>query len=191
MITNQPIWKYIANLGDKDPIDHGGYFIYEDETGVYPPEGELLIAPDADPPDPKEGEDPEDKKFKKWTVFRFILNKCIQQPFWPYTLSDNPYHPNLPAWFAEFENGRRDDINGMASFADLAPDILRQMFCSWKTLDRARAWQIVGEYFGFENLDSYPLHLAREEAIERYTEELYADGARKSCTPKRTSATES
>ena len=43
METKQPKWKLIAQLGDVNPIDYGGYFIYEDETGVYPPEGEKLL----------------------------------------------------------------------------------------------------------------------------------------------------
>ena len=42
---SQPVWSCIANLGDVNPIDYGGYFVYIDTTGVYPPEAELLIAP--------------------------------------------------------------------------------------------------------------------------------------------------
>jgi len=29
----------VANLGDANPIDNGGFFVLRDTTGVYPPEG--------------------------------------------------------------------------------------------------------------------------------------------------------
>lgn len=38
MKSNQPVWKFVANPGDANPIDHGGLFVLVDETGVYPPE---------------------------------------------------------------------------------------------------------------------------------------------------------
>jgi hypothetical protein len=38
MKTRQPKWKYVGAFGDVDPIAHGGGFVYEDRTGVYPPE---------------------------------------------------------------------------------------------------------------------------------------------------------
>lgn len=41
MDTPQPIWKLIANLGDCSVADYGGFLVYVDETGVYPPEVEL------------------------------------------------------------------------------------------------------------------------------------------------------
>lgn len=37
-MSQQPIWKYVGHVGDRDPIAHGGGFVYEDITGVYPPE---------------------------------------------------------------------------------------------------------------------------------------------------------
>ncbi len=43
---DQPKWKLLANLGDANPIDYGGYFVYRDETGVYRDEAEKLISPD-------------------------------------------------------------------------------------------------------------------------------------------------
>ena len=43
---DQPKWKLLANLGDANPIDYCGYFVYRDETGVYRDEAEKLISPD-------------------------------------------------------------------------------------------------------------------------------------------------
>ena len=59
---SQPIWKFVANLGDADPITYGGFFVFTDETGVYAPEAELLEEPTED--------------FKLWSVSRFPLENC-------------------------------------------------------------------------------------------------------------------
>lgn len=40
-MTQQPQWRCIANLGDVNPIEHGGAFLYIDMTGVYAPELEV------------------------------------------------------------------------------------------------------------------------------------------------------
>jgi len=45
--VSQPVWRCVANLGDRDPLDHGGLFVYVDRTGVYPPEMER-VEPDED-----------------------------------------------------------------------------------------------------------------------------------------------
>jgi len=146
MSTQQPEWKLIANLGDVHPVDHGGYFVYEDQTGVYPPEAELLISPDTD-----EG---------NWIVYRFILEPCT---FTNGILSDNKYHPDHKAWFA-------DSLQSIASFVDRSVDGLITSLTHGDVVDRAMAWREIGEYHGFENLDSYPLTFTdRAEVEKRYS----------------------
>lgn len=44
--TKQPIWEFVANLGDVNVAQHGGFLVYRDTTGVYPPEVELYEADD-------------------------------------------------------------------------------------------------------------------------------------------------
>lgn len=61
---SQPQWKFVANLGDADPIENGGAFVFIDETGVYPPEVEILEEP------------AEDNGPKHWHVYRFSLDHC-------------------------------------------------------------------------------------------------------------------
>lgn len=147
MSTQQPDWKCVANLGDVHPIDHGGYFVYEDQTGVYAPECELLT-PLGD--DDSAG----------WNVHRFILETCTYQDG---VLSDNKYHPALPAWFAKPESERATRpqdttyLSNLAKFVGMETDAFAAMFLSGDISERAEAWRIVGEYHGFENLDSYPL----------------------------------
>lgn len=150
-MSKQPEWKLLANLGDVNPIDYGGYFVYVDETGVYPPEVEYLESPDDD--DAPEG----------WTVYRFILEPCTYQEG---ILSDNPYHPMHAVWFA-------DKLSDLASFVEQSELDLINQFVSDNPIDRARAWRIVGDYFGYHELDSYPLTFHNREEIEaRYAEKI-------------------
>jgi hypothetical protein len=59
---SQPVWQFVANLGDASPIDHGGYFVFKDKTGVYPCEAEYL-------------EPPPDDGGKEWTIHRIVLDQ--------------------------------------------------------------------------------------------------------------------
>jgi len=148
--TQQPVWKLTANLGDVHPLDYGGFFVFEDETGVYPPEAELLIGPVDD---------------EQYTVFRFILERCT---LINGILSDNKFHPELMAWFGYRDKDRPQDsdLNDVARYADM-PNIA-ELLCSESAIDRAHAYRAIGEYHGFGNLDSYPLTLTRVEAQKRY-----------------------
>lgn len=169
--TQQPTWKLIVNLGDVNPIDYGGFFVYVDETGEYEPEAELLeVPPDNEaeynriPGRPMPAPTP-------YRVYRFRLDRCT---FINGVLSDNRFHTDLPAWFAKPEEKRADrpqDTTYLSNVADCMGadlDELRAMFCSDDPIERAQAWRMVGEYHGFENLDSYPLELTRAEAVARY-----------------------
>lgn len=147
MTTQQPLWKFKANLGDVHPIDYGGYFVFEDETGVYPPEAELLISPDSDA-----GE---------WQVYRFILEPCtwINQ-----ILSENKFHAEHPAWFA-------DSLGAISNFCGTPLATFIDMLVNGNVESRAEAWRMIGEYHGFENLDSYPLTFkSRAEVEARYAD---------------------
>jgi hypothetical protein len=144
MSTKQPVWKCIANLGDVNYLEYGGRLVFIDETGVYPPEVEVIQEPcDGD---------------AHFTVHRFIVEPCT---YVAGILSDNRFHPTMPAWFA-------DDLESMARYAGRTVADLIAMFLSDKVEERAEAWLIVGDYHGFDNLDSYPLRLTRKEATRRY-----------------------
>jgi hypothetical protein len=150
-MTTQPVWSLVSNLGDASPLEYGGYFVYVDSTGVYPPEAELLVSPE---------EGPEDDTAEAWEVRRFILEPC---KYVQGILSDNPSHPECPVWFA-------DKLGSMADTFDTTEEDLRALFISADPVARAQAWRMVGEYFGFEELDSYPLRFTRAEVEKRYPE---------------------
>ena len=58
-------WICIANLGDANPLDHGGAFVMRSIDPRETPQLWILEAPcdDADPP-------------LEWTLYRFDLDRC-------------------------------------------------------------------------------------------------------------------
>ncbi len=48
------------------------------------------------------------------------------------------------------------------------------LFLSDDPCERAQAWRCVGEYHGFDNLDSYPIYFTRAEIEARYADEIKA-----------------
>lgn len=149
MNTKQPVWKFVANLGDANPIDHGGLFVYVDETGVYAPEMERL--------------EPSDDGKETWEVRRVCLDKCT---FVDGVLSDNKFHPSIAAWFAK-------DIEYLASFLGIAEADFIEMICSNDAMKLAVTYEAIGQYHGWDNLDAYPLTFTKREEIEaRYDAEF-------------------
>ncbi len=159
---SQPQWKLIANLGDVNPVDYGGYFVFVDETGVYGPEAELLLSPDDD--DAPEG----------WTAYRILLDRCT---FVDGVLSDNSFHPEMSAWFAQSQaerEARPQDTTNLANVAacfSTDEESLITALCSDDPILRAQAYQMIGEYHGFENFDSDPWTSCNRADVEaRYAE---------------------
>jgi hypothetical protein len=149
----QPSWKFVANLGDVHPLDHGGLFIYRDETGVYPPEAEKV-------------EPLEDDTFeiRRTPLDRYKRHKGQLVPFgydatWPYPAGR--YKP----WFA-------DDLEEIADCGGMEEEHIIEALCSDDPIRLAAAYRAIGDYHGWDNLDSYPLMLSHDEALKRYDEEL-------------------
>lgn len=153
---SQPEWECIAQLGDASPLEYGGYWIFRDKTGVYCEEAERLDV------GTEEGDG--------GTAYRFILEKCT----WVNgVLSDNQFHPGHPAWFAQPETEVRRTTSLLKNLAEFAGRSLIDEFCSDDPLERARAYESVGEYHGFGNLDHEPLELTEQEIQSRYADERY------------------
>jgi len=162
-MTQQPVWKMVGQVGDINPIDHSGGFIYIDETGVYPPEVEYIHAPTEYNGEP-------------WVIYRFILEPCT---YINGVLSDNKFHPDKPAWFAKTEEERKERpqdttyLKNVCDFVGMAEPEMIDLFTSDDPQERAAAWMAVGDYHGFENLDEYPLVFTNEDQVRvRYAEEL-------------------
>jgi hypothetical protein len=144
-MSRQPIWKCVANLGDVNPLLHGGFFIYVDTTGVYPPECALL-----------EVEDEHDGRSQKYTEYRCVME---QHTLLGGVLSENTFHPDSAAWY-------EDEIQ------NINPDIVRELLTG-DVRDKGWAYQELMSHFGPHQFDSYPLTLSRKECEERYPEETW------------------
>lgn len=157
-MSEQPKWRLLAQLGDRSPLDHGGLFLFEDTTGVYPPEVERLEVLD------------EDEDNLSWEARRFVLEPLKLErdgnnvylvpkrynPTWPHPL------PSYDAWFHK-------DLASVAETMGRNVEELREDFVSDDPRVRAFAWVAIGEYHGFDNLDSYPLKFtSRAEVEARY-----------------------
>jgi hypothetical protein len=157
-MTRQPNWQLLCNLGDANPIDHGGVFVYLDKNCIYTPEMEVL-----EPSGEDDYGDP-----TTWTVYRFSLDKCT---YINGILSDNPYHPDHPAWFAKPESERAARPQDTTYLQNLQNDSypgnsLPRALCSDDIVERAQAYRAIYEYHGLENFDSYPLTFDNREEVE-------------------------
>ena len=169
---SQPEWKCVAQLGDASPTEFGGYWIFVDTTGVYPPEAEFLDVP-TELDHRSEDEPCPYANGANAVVRRFILEPCT---YVDGVLSDNPSHPEMCAWFAttpEQMLDRPQDGCGLLDIADycgMTVGAVIAMLCSDNPISRAHVWRLLGEYHGFDNLDEYPLHLTAKEVEERYSD---------------------
>lgn len=134
--------KLVANFGDVNPLTYGGSFVFEND-GEYTCEHFDV------------GEEGENV-----TVYRFNLPMCT---FINGVLSDNEFHPNYPAWFA-------DSIGKVAECCGVPRRELVDGLCASDPVKRAAVFQDIGRYHGFDNLDSYPITLTESELAARYLE---------------------
>lgn len=140
--------KLLANLGDVNPIDYGGVFVYQ--TGEKTGEIEVLHP---------YGDDRMGNAIQ-WTVHRFEIPQCT---LINGVLSDNPFHPDLPAWFAE----KTAEISGMYELEDK----LENLLCHDDIVQRAIGYQYLYEWFGLVNFDQYPQEYTdREFVYDMYKE---------------------
>lgn len=166
MTTQQPIWKFVANLGDRHPLDHGGLFLYVDTTGVYPPELEQLEPLD------------EAGMPGKYEIYRMVLDPLKDQTvtdaetgatttylvpkgYSPLTYP-HPVHVYQP-WFT-------DELGDVATTMDYENGAtgLRADLVSDDPLRLARAYRSIADYRGWNNFDESPLRLAKQDIRRRY-----------------------
>lgn len=170
--TNQPRFACVANLGDTDPINYGGKFVYIDTTGVYDPELEILEEPLFN--------GSTDKPETEWVVYRICLEshtyttenrkgeRIACDPENPDgVLSDNSYHLDYPVWYA-------DKIESIASTVGCDASDLITRFCSDNPVTRASAYVDVTLHYGPSEFDQYPLYLGKNASrvAFRYRTEL-------------------
>lgn len=144
METNQPIWNCVAALGDVHPLEYGGQLVFIDRTGKYAPEMEII--------------QPDDETENHVKISRLILEP---HTFENGVLSDNPSHPNSPAWYA-------DKIDDVAGKGGRSKDDLIQGLTGNDPVEKAHCYWDLVSYFGPFEFDQYPIRLTIPEAKKRY-----------------------
>lgn len=137
MNTNQPAWFCVANLGDANPLEHGGKFLMIDRRGYYDPE---LWA-----------WEPERKK-----LYTIILERCHKIGD---EVGDNVFHSNHVAWF-----GSADHIGRVCSSCGWDYNIFVDALICRNPIEKARAFYDMAMHYGFENFDGDPQTYSIPEA---------------------------
>lgn len=166
-MTNRPEWKHISCIGDRDPIAYGGGFVYQDTTGVYPPEMTWFEpAPDADW-DKTKGATP-------LHVYRIVLDpprfKAAIGGRYERGKANIPSERGVswvwcPEWFVSH-------IQDVAESAGTTKFALLRMLFSKDPRERAMVYQTIIGHFGPFEFDQYPIEMTEDEAYTQYAEEM-------------------
>jgi len=145
MKTKQPSYWCIENIGDVDPLEHGGGFVLVDRTGVYDPELHILEVDD-------------NYKYELTSIeLEPLIRIKAEDGF--HGLSDNKFHPELPAWFGDVKN-----LQAIADYSGRPYYALLDSFLSGCPVERALAYMDAVRYFGAENFNSEPRELTHKKA---------------------------
>jgi len=146
MTTKQPSYWCIENIGDVDPMEHGGAFVLVDRTGVYSPVL-LILEGNCD-----NGHSLHDIELTP--LIRIKDNDGRQ-----HSLSDNKFHPDLPVWFAD-----KKSLQDLASFSGRSYDGLLNSFLSSCPVERAFPYMSAFMFHGSEELGGGSRKITNEKA---------------------------
>ena len=158
METKQPIWKKLQSVGDINPLDYSGGFIYVDETGVYDPEIEWVNA---------NGSEKGIWFVYRWPLERFeTLRVGERTALIPYGFGERT---DLPFPVDSYEEWFSKDIPFIANYVGTSEEAQQRMLCSEDPVTRALGYLNMADYFGYNEFDGYPLVFTdREELEKRY-----------------------
>lgn len=145
----QPSFWCVANLGDVDPLNHGGRFVCVDRTGVYPPELVVIEAPSED----------KNADRLKYAIQLGPLTVVRDQNGYKIGLSDNKFHVDSTAWFAD-----RESLSIIADVAGISFDDLAYLFLSSEPIKRATAYIMAIDCFGCHSFNEYPASITADKA---------------------------
>lgn len=154
-LNAQPKWEFVGNLGDVNPLDYGGYFVYEDSTGVYEAEA-ALIQPD--------------ENGDNYTILRINLEryKIVDGHMVPIR-----YDPSWPRPIEHYQPWFHDKLREIAESNGISYEELVSGLTSPDALTLARAYHDLADYLGWVEFDSYPLTpLTRAQVQKKYRKEL-------------------
>lgn len=146
--------EVFRNLGDEKPLDYGGFLVLRMTS---PDEVEASYEAEFWP-EPEGG---------KYTVYRVGLDRLKKagDHLVPFEYGADWPHPveRYDEWFHQ-------GLDDVASFVGSTRAELEADFSSADPVKRAWAYRAVADYHGWDNFDSYPLELTREEMEKRWPE---------------------
>lgn len=159
---SQPDWEFVANLGDANPLEEGGFFVYRDKTGVYPPEAEMY--------------DPERRQAWRLLLEPLHSHRGILVP--AKIAADFRHKTGRPLLHEKplgaYEEWFSKSIEYVARQNGLQARVLRRLLCSNDILERAAGYKLLADALGYHNFDpDGPLQLeSHEDAAYRYQKEV-------------------
>ena len=151
--------QVLESFGDVDFLEYGGQLLLQGKDGdewvevIEPPcEDDLARLASV---------------VLRWTVYRFEPERLKWVRGYLVPLAYESGWPQPLHLYEEWFGNRLDYV---AESMDLDLEDFQKAFASEDACVRARAWIEVGHYFGWHELDHYPLELSQHEAYERYGE---------------------
>lgn len=147
----------VANLGDVNYIVHGGRLVLAPTEDNPNPTVEII-----DPP-------PEGEPKTGWRIYWFDLEplKIVEEDNTLFLVPAS-WDESWPHPLASYDEWFHKGLESVAEFMGTTAHELREGFCSDNLVARAVSWCAIGDFYGFENLDSDPLELGEHEVYARY-----------------------
>lgn len=139
-----PANKVLGTVGDVNPIEHSGGIVVETEYGP-----QLEYTPGFEP---EHGYDEDDEGATMLTIYQVSIQDDVLKDL---------------NWV------KPDDLKSIASYTGGSASELRKLSKSSDVMDRVRVYEDVASYYGWHNLDSYPLKITADELSERWYGEKY------------------
>lgn len=155
--TAQPKWRQVGIIGDRNFAEYGGGPAFVDETGVYCPELEYVDVVD----------DGSGDAF----VYRVMLENLKLSPagaLIPAAYDATWHYPveSYTEWYFEH-------LERVAQSCGIQRSEIISFLISPDPMQRAIAVESLANYLGWENFDSYPLHLTAKKLEARYKDHPY------------------
>lgn len=156
---SQPEWELVAYLGDVNPLDYGGLWVFRDKTGEHCPQVESI--------EPI-GED-EDCEYEVHRMYLEKLKVYMDDEGNSY-LIDAKYQedwPHAPSMYQPWFCMQEGSLESICKSVGAPLDEMRENLCSEDPAVLALAYRDIAGYYGWANFDQYPDTISRPEAEER------------------------
>lgn len=152
----------VASFGDRDFINCGGQLLVPDADGD-------LYLEIIEPPCDDEAEGGDWKPSARWTIYRVVPEqfKLVEVDRQVYLVCVR-YQSDWPHPAASYDEWFHQHLSSVADSEGSTMQDLRDEFCSDDPAERAQAYISLAGYFGWHELDHYPLHLTQHEVHQRY-----------------------